>query len=72
MTGRVIAPFQDVATFWLNWLPVFDALVCQASISKGGNGPGVREGDNAVPIIILSSRGDKAGKVLALDRGADN
>lgn len=32
----------------------------------------VREAGNAVPVIILSSRDDEAGKVAALDMGADD
>jgi len=32
----------------------------------------LREGANAVPIVILSSRDDEAGKVAALDLGADD
>src|ERR1700760_4129919 len=32
----------------------------------------LRESGNAVPIIILSSRDDEAGKVAALDMGADD
>ena len=32
----------------------------------------VREGGSAVPIVVLSSRGDEGGKVEALDLGADD
>jgi two-component system, OmpR family, KDP operon response regulator KdpE len=32
----------------------------------------IRAGNNSVPIIVLSSRGDEAGKVEALDIGADD
>jgi len=32
----------------------------------------VRSRDEAVPIVVLSSRGDEAGKVQALDLGADD
>lgn len=32
----------------------------------------MRERDEAVPIVILSSRGDESGKVQALDHGADD
>jgi len=32
----------------------------------------VREGGSVVPIIVLTSRGDEAGKVEALDLGADD
>jgi two-component system KDP operon response regulator KdpE len=32
----------------------------------------IRAGNNSVPIIVLSSRGDEAGKVEALDTGADD
>ena len=32
----------------------------------------IRERDAAVPIVVLSSRGDEAGKVEALDLGADD
>ncbi|HEY0522242.1 MAG TPA: response regulator [Stellaceae bacterium] len=32
----------------------------------------VRQGGSTVPIVVLSSRGDEAGKVQALDLGADD
>ena len=32
----------------------------------------IRERNDSVPIVVLSSRGDEAGKVLALDLGADD
>ena len=32
----------------------------------------LRAGNEAVPIVVLSSRGDEAGKVQALDGGADD
>ena len=32
----------------------------------------IRERDAAVPVVVLSSRGDEAGKVEALDLGADD
>jgi two-component system KDP operon response regulator KdpE len=32
----------------------------------------IRARDEAVPIVVLSSRGDEAGKVQALDHGADD
>src|ERR1700692_4136122 len=32
----------------------------------------IRAGNNSVPISVLSSRGDEAGKVEALDIGADD
>src|SRR5689334_14597976 len=32
----------------------------------------IRKRDESVPILILSSRGDEAGKVRALDTGADD
>ena len=32
----------------------------------------IRARDESVPIVVLSSRGDEAGKVQALDLGADD
>jgi two-component system KDP operon response regulator KdpE len=32
----------------------------------------IRESGDSVPIVVLSSRGDEAGKVAALDLGADD
>ena len=32
----------------------------------------IRDRDESVPIVVLSSRGDEAGKVQALDLGADD
>jgi two-component system KDP operon response regulator KdpE len=32
----------------------------------------IRAGEESVPILVLSSRGDEAGKVRALDNGADD
>jgi len=32
----------------------------------------IRERDDSVPVVVLSSRGDEAGKVQALDLGADD
>jgi two-component system KDP operon response regulator KdpE len=32
----------------------------------------IRGRDDSVPVLVLSSRGDEAGKVQALDRGADD
>src|SRR4029077_10773019 len=32
----------------------------------------IRASDESVPIVVLSSRGDEAGKVQALDLGADD
>ena len=32
----------------------------------------IREGNEALPIVVLSSRGDEAGKVEAFDLGADD
>ena len=38
----------------------------------GAAAPDSRSRDVVVPIIVLSSRGDEAGKVQALDLGADD